>query len=263
MLARNSGSIINLSSDAGVVGYPTWGAYGVSKAALDQLTRTWAAELEDTGVRINSVDPGDMNTAMKRRSEPDGDASQWPEPETRTPVFVYLASDQSIGVSGQRFSAAEFSPERCLDERLSHQPDYNPATIASVRPRVGGAGRRSGRLRCISALMLRLLAPHPHLFDLPIFNPAIFAVNNSRTPPALQYDEGGWPEGGVAQPAGEDMGCLAAGWTNSHRSSGDAPVFWRRSYRTDPGSQSRSTILMADAVRPLLYAVVGPDLPPG
>ena len=112
MLARNSGSIINLSSDAGVVGYPTWGAYGVSKAALDQLTRTWAAELEDTGVRINSVDPGDMNTAMKRLSEPDGDASQWPEPETRTPVFVYLASDQSIGVSGQRFSAAEFSPER-------------------------------------------------------------------------------------------------------------------------------------------------------
>ena len=112
MLARNSGSIINLSSDAGVVGYPTWGAYGVSKAALDQLTRTWAAELEDTGVRINSVDPGDMNTAMKRSSEPDGDPSQWPEPETRTPVFVYLASDQSLGVSGQRFSAAEFSPER-------------------------------------------------------------------------------------------------------------------------------------------------------
>ena len=66
MLARGSGSVINVSSDAGVVGYPTWGAYGVSKAALDQLTRTWAAELEGTGVRINSVDPGDMDTAMKR-----------------------------------------------------------------------------------------------------------------------------------------------------------------------------------------------------
>jgi len=94
------------------VGYPTWGAYGVSKAALDQLTRTWAAELEGTGVRVNSVDPGDMNTAMKRLSEPDGDASGWAEPETRTPVFVYLASEQSAGVSGQRFSAPEFSPER-------------------------------------------------------------------------------------------------------------------------------------------------------
>jgi NAD(P)-dependent dehydrogenase (short-subunit alcohol dehydrogenase family) len=112
MLARNSGSIINLSSDAGVIGYPTWGAYGISKAALDQLTRTWAAELEDTAVRINSVDPGDMNTAMKRASEPQTDPSEWPAPETRTPVFVYLASDQSIGVSGQRFSAAEFSAPR-------------------------------------------------------------------------------------------------------------------------------------------------------
>ncbi|OGO39498.1 MAG: hypothetical protein A2W35_15955 [Chloroflexi bacterium RBG_16_57_11] len=66
-------SIITLSSDAGVVGYPTWGAYGVSKTALDQLTRTWAAELEDTGVRVNCVDPGDINTAMKRATEPDWD----------------------------------------------------------------------------------------------------------------------------------------------------------------------------------------------
>jgi NAD(P)-dependent dehydrogenase (short-subunit alcohol dehydrogenase family) len=51
MLARGSGSIINVSSDAGVVGYPTWGAYGVSKAALDHLTRTWAAELEAIWIR--------------------------------------------------------------------------------------------------------------------------------------------------------------------------------------------------------------------
>lgn len=109
MLARGTGSIINVSSDAGVVGYPTWGAYGVSKAALDHLTRTWAAELEGTGVRSNSVDPGDMDTAMKRASEPTGDASQWTKPELVTPVFVYLASDESVGVSGQRFLAQEFA----------------------------------------------------------------------------------------------------------------------------------------------------------
>jgi NAD(P)-dependent dehydrogenase (short-subunit alcohol dehydrogenase family) len=108
MLARKSGSIINVTSDAGVVGYPTWGAYGVSKSALDQLTRTWAAELKDTGVRVNSVDPGDMNTAMKRASEPEGDDSGWVQPETVTPVFVYLASDASAQVNGQRFLAQEF-----------------------------------------------------------------------------------------------------------------------------------------------------------
>ena len=108
MLGRGSGAIINVSSDAGVVGYPTWGAYGVSKAALDQLTRTWAAEMENSGVRVNSVDPGDMDTAMKRASEPEGDAAQWAKPETRTAVFVYLASDDSAGVSGQRIIASEF-----------------------------------------------------------------------------------------------------------------------------------------------------------
>lgn len=108
MLGRNSGSIINISSDAGVVGYPAWGAYGVSKAALDHLSRTWAAEVEGTGVRVNSVDPGDMDTAMKRASEPGGEASRWAKPETVTPVFLYLASDASAGVNGQRFSAQEF-----------------------------------------------------------------------------------------------------------------------------------------------------------
>lgn len=109
MLARGSGSIINVSSDAGAVGYPTWGAYGVSKAALDHLTRVWAAELEGTGVRINSVDPGDMDTVMKRASEPDGDASQWAKPETVTQVFVYLASKQAQDINGKRFLAQQFA----------------------------------------------------------------------------------------------------------------------------------------------------------
>jgi len=112
MLAKGSGSIINVTSDAGVVGYPTWGAYGVSKAALDQLTRTWAAELAGSGVRVNSVDPGDMDTAMKRASEPDGDASAWAKPETRTAVFVFLAADASAGVSGERLLAAQFVAEK-------------------------------------------------------------------------------------------------------------------------------------------------------
>jgi NAD(P)-dependent dehydrogenase (short-subunit alcohol dehydrogenase family) len=109
MLSRGAGSVINVSSDAGAVGYPTWGAYGVSKAALDHLTRVWAAELEGTGVRINSVDPGDMDTAMKRASEPDGDAAQWAKPETVTQVFVYLASSESVQINGKRFLAQQFA----------------------------------------------------------------------------------------------------------------------------------------------------------
>jgi NAD(P)-dependent dehydrogenase (short-subunit alcohol dehydrogenase family) len=112
MIVRGSGSIINVSSDAGVVGYASWGAYGVSKAALDHLTRTWAAELEGTGVRANSVDPGDMDTRMKRASDPQGDSSDWARPETVTPVFVYLASDEAVDINGQRFQAQEFEPKK-------------------------------------------------------------------------------------------------------------------------------------------------------
>jgi NAD(P)-dependent dehydrogenase (short-subunit alcohol dehydrogenase family) len=108
MIARHTGSIINVSSDAGVVGYATWGAYGVSKSALDHLTRTWAVELEGTGVRANSVDPGDMDTGLKRASDPQGDSSDWAKPEAVTPVFVYLASDESSNINGQRFLAQEF-----------------------------------------------------------------------------------------------------------------------------------------------------------
>ncbi len=108
MIARKSGSIINISSDAGVVGYASWGAYGVSKAALDHLTRTWATELNGTGVRVNSVDPGDINTSMKRASDPAGDESEWADPQSVTAVFVYLASDESAEISGQRFLAQEF-----------------------------------------------------------------------------------------------------------------------------------------------------------
>jgi NAD(P)-dependent dehydrogenase (short-subunit alcohol dehydrogenase family) len=110
MLAAGRGCVINVSSDAGVVGYPGWGAYGLSKAGLDQLTRIWSSELDGTGVRVNSVDPGDMATAMHAAALPDDDPAQLAKPEERTGVFVWLAGPSSAGVSGQRLEAAEFVP---------------------------------------------------------------------------------------------------------------------------------------------------------
>ena len=110
MLAAGRGSVVNVSSDAGVVGYPGWGAYGLSKAALDQLTRIWASELDGSGVRANSVDPGDMATAMHAAALPDDDPAQLARPEERTGVFVWLAGEESAGVSGQRLEAASFVP---------------------------------------------------------------------------------------------------------------------------------------------------------
>jgi NAD(P)-dependent dehydrogenase (short-subunit alcohol dehydrogenase family) len=99
------GSIINVTSDAGTTGYPGWGAYGISKFGLEGLSQTWAAELTGTGVRVNWVDPGSMNTAMHRAAEPEEDPRQWARPSDVTEVFVYLASDESAKVTGRRFEA--------------------------------------------------------------------------------------------------------------------------------------------------------------
>jgi NAD(P)-dependent dehydrogenase (short-subunit alcohol dehydrogenase family) len=106
-MIESGGSIINVTSDAGRTGYPGWGAYGISKFGIEGMSETWAAELEDSGVRVNWVDPGDMNTQMHRDAEPDEDPTQWADPADVTEVFIYLASDESQGVSGKRFQAQE------------------------------------------------------------------------------------------------------------------------------------------------------------
>jgi NAD(P)-dependent dehydrogenase (short-subunit alcohol dehydrogenase family) len=101
----HGGSIINVTSDAGRVGYPGWGAYGISKFGLEGLSQTWAAELAETPVRVNWVDPGNMNTAMHRDAEPDEDPTAWAAPAAVTDIFVFLASEASRHVHGKRLEA--------------------------------------------------------------------------------------------------------------------------------------------------------------
>jgi len=106
-MIESGGSIINVTSDAGRIGYPGWGAYGISKFGIEGMSATWAAELAESPVRVNWVDPGEMNTEMHRAAEPEEDATQWADPEEVTEVFIYLASDESRGVNGERFEAQE------------------------------------------------------------------------------------------------------------------------------------------------------------
>lgn len=120
-MVESGGSIINVTSDAGRTGYPGWGAYGISKFGIEGMSETWAAELEESDVRVNWVDPGDMNTKMHRDAEPDEDPSQWADPKDVTEVFIYLASDESKGVSGKRFQAQE--ENWGLDEAESAEPE--------------------------------------------------------------------------------------------------------------------------------------------
>src|SRR5437660_729974 len=106
-MIERGGSIINVTSDAGQVGYPGWGAYGISKFGLEGMSQTWASELEEAGVRVNWVDPGNMNTAMHRAAEPEEDPVEWANPADVTDVFLFLASDEAKNVTGKRFQAQE------------------------------------------------------------------------------------------------------------------------------------------------------------
>jgi len=106
MLLRGSGTIVQITSDASAVAYPRWGAYGVSKAALDQLGRIWGAELEGTGVRVVSVDPGEMDTAMHAAAMPDADRSQLEPPAAVARRLIALLRDVESVPNGARLELA-------------------------------------------------------------------------------------------------------------------------------------------------------------
>jgi NAD(P)-dependent dehydrogenase (short-subunit alcohol dehydrogenase family) len=96
--------IINISSDAGVDHYETWGGYGSSKSALDHQTLTWAAEEPDFA--WYSLDPGDMRTAMHQAAFPGEDISDRPEPESVAPIVLALINS---GLPSGRYRAADLS----------------------------------------------------------------------------------------------------------------------------------------------------------
>lgn len=104
----DGGSIINVVSGVSVEGRAEWGAYSVSKFGIEGLTQILAAELQERGVRVNAVDPGGMRTDMRAAAYPEEDPQTRITPEENTAVFLYLASEESKGVTGERFKAQEF-----------------------------------------------------------------------------------------------------------------------------------------------------------
>jgi NAD(P)-dependent dehydrogenase (short-subunit alcohol dehydrogenase family) len=105
MLLRQRGLVVHVSSDAATSAYPRWGAYGASKAALDQLARVWAAELEGTGLRFFGVDPGEMDTAMHAAAMPEADRSTLARPEEVAAKLARMIGDDAIP-NGARLEAA-------------------------------------------------------------------------------------------------------------------------------------------------------------
>jgi NAD(P)-dependent dehydrogenase (short-subunit alcohol dehydrogenase family) len=115
MVAAGRGAIVNITSVSGVQGTPRRSAYAASKGALDAATRSLAAELGPSGVRVNAVAPGVVDTDMWARNKAipgvvEAVVSQtalrrWSTPEDVADVVAFLASDAARFVTGETICA--------------------------------------------------------------------------------------------------------------------------------------------------------------
>ena len=87
----DAGRVTMVTSGAATVAVPFWGPYAASKAALEHLTLTYAAEMKTTNVRINLLDPGAVRTKMRAQAFPIEDAQNLPEPDSVTEWLVRLS----------------------------------------------------------------------------------------------------------------------------------------------------------------------------
>ncbi|WP_432053875.1 SDR family NAD(P)-dependent oxidoreductase [Streptomyces sp. bgisy022] len=104
--ASREGAVITVSSDAAVEAYPEWGGYGASKAGLDHLAAVLG--VEEPGLRVWAVDPGDMATDLYAAAVPGDDAPR-PEPSGVVPAFLRLLDERPV--SG-RYAAATLAGVR-------------------------------------------------------------------------------------------------------------------------------------------------------
>ncbi len=111
MIPQGSGSIIMVSSSVGRHGRARWGAYAVSKFGVEGLVQILADELKDTGIRVNSVNPGPLATKMRKQAYPNEDRSKLKKPEEIVEIFIYLASDESEGITGMQFDAQDLKQQ--------------------------------------------------------------------------------------------------------------------------------------------------------
>lgn len=101
--------ILFVTDACGQQGSAYWGAYGASKAALNNLMQVLADELENsTAIRVNAIDPGSVRTTMRSFAYPGENPNLLPTPDEITPGFLYLLGKDSQQYHGQIFLAEDF-----------------------------------------------------------------------------------------------------------------------------------------------------------
>jgi NAD(P)-dependent dehydrogenase (short-subunit alcohol dehydrogenase family) len=108
LLEENGGLVVNITSDAARGGYPGWGGYGLTKAALDLASLTLANELAGLSrgwVGVVAVDPGDLRTRMHQDAFPGEDISDRPLPDVTLPFWAWLFGQPPAAVTGRRYQA--------------------------------------------------------------------------------------------------------------------------------------------------------------
>ncbi len=106
VLARSEdASVVFTSSSVGKKGRAYWGAYSISKFATEGMMQVLADELENTKIRVNSINPGATKTRMRASAYPGEDSSMLKTPADIMPLYLYLMGQDSTGIRGQSFDA--------------------------------------------------------------------------------------------------------------------------------------------------------------
>ncbi|QOL27298.1 YciK family oxidoreductase [Thalassotalea sp. LPB0316] len=103
-LAQNA-SLVFTTSGVGNKGRAFWGAYSISKFATEGMMQVIADEYDSTNLRCNAINPGATNTPMRTSAYPAEDKDTIATPKEIMPLYVYLMSDDSIEVNGERINA--------------------------------------------------------------------------------------------------------------------------------------------------------------
>jgi NAD(P)-dependent dehydrogenase (short-subunit alcohol dehydrogenase family) len=100
MARRGEGAIVNVGSRAALAGAAGTSAYAASKAAVLRLTEALSAELKSSGVRVNCVLPGTIDTPQNRQAMPDADPATWVDPQALADVILFLCSPGARAIHG-------------------------------------------------------------------------------------------------------------------------------------------------------------------